>query len=349
MDTLRWLFLADDGGLRAGWRLLLHLVVLVAGFVVMFVAIGVYMVTQLPQDPLEQLVVQSLVFGAVMLVVHVLSGLVIDIRMAPRLGRGRLRGAGLGGGLVRTVLELFGGIAMGAFALVPAVGIAAIAGIDIQLAELTPWRLLMFGGVSVVLVFAATAEELLFRGYAFSWLGASVSRLVQWALGAMGTSRRIGVAVGDLLGFGGVIVGTSVIFGLLHAGNPGASVLGGVNTVLAGLWFAVLVLRTRSLWPAVGAHWAWNAVHGLVLGMPLSGVSEDAGYAMPSLLVTTTGAPDWLGGGSYGVEGSVGATVACLFMILLSVAWPRRRGAQGNAAFATGALAPDEGIDPGAR
>jgi len=85
-----------------------------------------------------------------------------------------------------------------------------------------------------VFVFAAAAEELLFRGYPLQTL-----------------TRAHLAWLGILL--------TSVPFAAVHLNNP--NVVPGftfLNTALAGLWLAVAYLRTRSLWLPLGLHWAWN-------------------------------------------------------------------------------------------
>lgn len=137
-------------------------------------------------------------------------------------------------------------------------------------------------GSGVLLVIAAFAEEAMFRGYALQTL--SRARLA-W----------LGVAL------------TLALFGVAHLTNPN-TVPGFtfINTSIAGLWFAIAYLRTRSLWLPLGLHWAWNWALGWFFGLPVSGLNV---AAHPLMKASDIG-PYWLTGGSYGIEGGLAGTVA---------------------------------------
>lgn len=134
-------------------------------------------------------------------------------------------------------------------------------------------------------VFAASAEEVLFRGYPLQ------------------TLTRANLA------WLGIIL-TSVSFAAAHVNNPhvvpGFSI---VNTTMAGVWLAVAYLRTRSLWLPLGLHWSWNWTMGSILGLPVSGISR---LAPAPLLHAVNAGPDWITGGAYGIEGGGACTVALL-------------------------------------
>jgi membrane protease YdiL (CAAX protease family) len=145
--------------------------------------------------------------------------------------------------------------------------------------------------VSLMLfVFAAAAEEMLFRGYPLQ------------------TLTRANLAwLGVLL--------TSVPFAAVHLNNPHA-VPGFtfVNTALAGVWLAVAYLRTRSLWLPLALHWSWNWAQASLLGFPVSGIER---IAPAPLLQAMNAGPDWLTGGAYGIEGGAACTVALLISTLV--------------------------------
>jgi membrane protease YdiL (CAAX protease family) len=137
----------------------------------------------------------------------------------------------------------------------------------------------------VVFVFAAAAEEMLFRGYPLQTLARSH---LAW----------LGVFL------------TSVPFAAVHLRNP--NVVPGftfINTALAGIWLAVAYLRTRSLWLPLGLHWSWNWVQASLLGLPVSGIER---ISPAPLLKAMNLGPDWLTGGAYGIEGGAACTVALL-------------------------------------
>jgi membrane protease YdiL (CAAX protease family) len=132
--------------------------------------------------------------------------------------------------------------------------------------------------VSLVLLFGAAGEELLFHGYAF--------QLLIRSLGAFAT-----------------ILPASILFGLAHAGNVNANLLGLINTVLWGILLGYAYLRTQALWLPIGMHFGWNVTLPL-FGVNLSGFTMGVtGYG----LHWNAGAL-WSGGG-YGPEGSLLTTV----------------------------------------
>lgn len=127
---------------------------------------------------------------------------------------------------------------------------------------------------------AATAEELLFRGYA-------LQRLI------------------DALGAPFAVVATSTLFGLAHIGNPGASLFSTLNTILAGILMSVAYLKTQTMWLQCGLHAAWNFFMGPVFCFRVSGIDFE-----PQMFATHASGPTWWTGGAYGPEaGAVGTLV----------------------------------------
>ncbi|MFV0457566.1 MAG: lysostaphin resistance A-like protein [Actinomycetales bacterium] len=104
--------------------------------------------------------------------------------------------------------------------------------------------------------------------------------------------------------FGSVValVSTSLLFGLVHLTNPGSSVWGAVAIAIeAGLLLGAAYLLTRRLWLAIGIHIGWNFSQAGIFSINVSGSGMGAG----GLLTSTMQGPDWLTGGSMGIEGSV--------------------------------------------
>jgi len=98
---------------------------------------------------------------------------------------------------------------------------------------------------------------------------------------------------------------TSLLFGAMHLANPGVTVLATLNVVVAGLFLGVLYLKTASLWLATGAHLAWNWCTGYLADVPVSGLE----ILNAPLYEGVVRGPDWLGGGSFGPEGSLISTL----------------------------------------
>jgi CAAX protease family protein len=184
------------------------------------------------------------------------------------------------------------GSALGAASLLLAAGVATLTrGIHFRFDPAGPRLIGQTLAVSLlVFIFAAAAEEILFRGYPLQTL----------------TRARL-AWVGVLL--------TSVPFAVVHLGNP--NVVPGftfLNTALAGVWLAIAYVRTRSLWLPLGLHWSWNWVQASVLGIPVSGIER---LAPAPLLRAINLGPDWLTGGAYGIEGGAACSLALLVSILV--------------------------------
>ncbi len=145
------------------------------------------------------------------------------------------------------------------------------------------------GAVVLVLLLGALAEELMFRGYPFQHL--------EQGIGAIGA-----------------ITIFSVMFGAVHLANPGASLWGLINTILIGVLLSISYLRTRALWVPWGIHFGWNFSLGLLFGLPVSGLR-----LFNVVVRTTASGPNWITGGSYGLEGS--ATAVAVILIGVVIVW----------------------------
>jgi membrane protease YdiL (CAAX protease family) len=159
-----------------------------------------------------------------------------------------------------------------------------------------------------VLVYLAVAfnEEFAFRGY----------QLRNLAEGLAG--RRLGPRAA-LVGAWAI---SSAAFGLAHVTNANTSTLSTLNLVLAGLLLSLPYLLTGELAVPIGLHLSWNLFQGTVYGFPVSG-------SVPSrrLLVPEQGGPALWTGGDFGPEGGLVGTVATLAGCVLIALWVRlRRG-----------------------
>lgn len=124
------------------------------------------------------------------------------------------------------------------------------------------------------MAFVALIEEILFRGILF--------RLLQRALNTWGA-----------------LVLSSILFALAHLPNAGITLLAVGITAAAGMMLAAAYLATGRLWLGVGLHFAWNYLSDGVFSFPTSS------HPAKGLVQGRLSGPEWLGGGAYGVEGSV--------------------------------------------
>lgn len=92
----------------------------------------------------------------------------------------------------------------------------------------------------------------------------------------------------------------SVVFGLVHAKNPGETWVGIAGIVLTGLFWCFTLRRTGNLWFAVGMHMIFDFGETFLYSVP------DSGVIFPGHLSSATLAgPTWLTGGTAGPEASV--------------------------------------------
>lgn len=135
---------------------------------------------------------------------------------------------------------------------------------------------LLTGGFIFLLV--GFSEEIFFRGY------------VMTALDQMRKPKL-------------TIILSSVIFAIAHLGNPNLSFLGIVNICFVGVLFAVMYIKTGSLWMPIGFHITWNYFQGNILGLPVSGLDTNG------LITSEVLRADIVSGGAFGPEGGLVATL----------------------------------------
>lgn len=110
------------------------------------------------------------------------------------------------------------------------------------------------------------------------------------------------------------VVGTGLLFGALHLVNPNATLVAAVNVALVGIWFGAMAWRAQSIWPAVGAHLAWNWFEGFVWGQSVSGIEARCS------LFTATARGAFFSGGAFGPEASGLTAVLLALACVVTVA-----------------------------
>lgn len=108
------------------------------------------------------------------------------------------------------------------------------------------------------------------------------------------------------------IIITSSIFAILHIFNGHISVIPLVNLFLYGIFAALYVIYTKSLWRICGLHAAWNWAQGNLLGVEVSGEDVPGG----AFIKLSAQGNDLISGGEFGVEGSL---VCSLLLTSLSI------------------------------
>ena len=124
----------------------------------------------------------------------------------------------------------------------------------------------------VVFLFVGWNEELLSRGYHLQTIASGINL------------------------FWGVII-SSAVFGLLHLGNPNATWISAAGIFFAGVYLAYAYIRTKQLWLSIGLHIGWNFFEGVVFGFPVSGIEN-----IYKLIRIRVHGPELWTGGAFGPE-----------------------------------------------
>lgn len=197
--------------------------------------------------------------------------------------RSRLSDIGLGwtGASRRNlVVGMLGGIGAALIVLLIPV-VVRVADIQPAPGEHFEWPSLLF--LSVLLVFGAIGEEMLFHGYAFQVFIAGAGPFA-------------------------AILPMSVLFAFLHASNPAFGILAGINTFLWGVLLGYSFLRSGDLWLPIGLHFGWNWTLPL-FGVNLSGLTMGVtGYTIRWKIGGL-----W-SGGAYGIEGGLLTTAIVVLL-----------------------------------
>jgi uncharacterized protein len=270
-------------GIRAGWRLLIFVVLLlclipVARFVGHLLTSGRPPSNQdeLTADPIN-LLLGALIFFLVVVAAFIMSKIegrpmrAYGIPVRGAFGRNFWVGA-LAGFLALTALML------SIFAL----GDFRFGGIALTAPDIARYATLW--GVSFL--FTGFFEEYLFRGY---------------PLFTLSTGIGFWPAAGLL----------SLFFAFAHSSNAHENLLGLAEIVPIAAFLCLTVRRTGSLWFAIGYHAAWDWGESFFYGIPDSGAS-----ARGHLLNGSLNGPIWITGGSAGPEGSL-----LLLPLMVLVIW----------------------------
>jgi len=320
-----------DGGLRAGWRLLIYAALVAALFFA-----GSLVVRQFVRPSRG-------VFSPGYLLIQESSSFIVIFAAALIMAQIERRSAGVYGLPLRGAFgKLFWqGCLIGLVEVSALVGLIAAFGgysfgsLAVHGGELLRWGMIWAFFFLVVGLF----EEFLFRGYIqFTmaemgfWAAGILFSAVFWRLHMSHRGDGVGFWLAATwlvlviarfglrnlgenakgIGFWPAAILLSLLFGRVHLENPGEGLVGAAGVVTIALVFAFALRRTGNLWLVVGWHAAFDFGETFLFSVPNSGIVFDGHLSNASL----HGA-NWLTGGTVGPEGSV---FSFLTMALLAIA-----------------------------
>ena len=291
-STLRRIFIGEEG-LRAGWGLLLFLLLFVVPMFTVLHLIHLKNNRNEPENPAFLLSLEGAQFAWVVVVTWIMS----------KIERRPMGVYGLGGR--RKAARFFAGLGWGFFFLSLLVLILSKTGllvIDGRL--LAGGDILRYGAIWLIgFLFVALLEEYLVRGY------------VQYTLarGLTAIYRRVFKTIhSEALGFWTAAFIFAFVFGLGHGHNPGESPIGLFSAGSIALIFCLTLWRTGSLWWAVGLHAAWDWSQSF-----LYGVADSGTFVQHRLFASHPVGKPLLSGGATGPEGSIYVVAIELLIILV--------------------------------
>lgn len=172
-----------------------------------------------------------------------------------------------------------------------ATGVFHYGGLALHGADVAKWAVIYV----LVFLLVALREEFRARGYALFTLAKGI-------------------------GFWPAAVLSSAYFGYSHIGNSGEDWIGLFNAGAFGLLLCFLLRRTGNLWLPIGFHLAFDWGETYFYGVPDSGT-----VAPDHLLNASYSGPAWLSGGSVGPEGSLLCTALIVVVWILCARWLRAR------------------------
>ena len=258
----------NDRGLRAGWRILIYIVlILVLAFTMNLVLDKIFHLPRTSTPGPWQIFIQEfLLFVLVFLPACFMAWL--EHRSAGDYGLPlhSLFGTRFWQGCALGVIEIV--VLMGCIA---AFGGYSFGSLNLRGPAIFKWALYW----ALFFVVVGLFEEFAFRGY------------LQFTLA-------------DGIGFWPAAWILSLSFGAVHLGNKGEGWVGAAGVAMIGLIFALALKRTGNLWLVVGWHAAFDFGETFLFSVPNSGA------VFPGHLSNATlHGPTWLTGGTIGPEGSV--------------------------------------------
>lgn len=135
-------------------------------------------------------------------------------------------------------------------------------------------------------------EELIFRGLAFQII-----------------EERFGAIAAIML--------SSSLFAAAHVWNPSLSIIGLMNIFFGGVLFALMYIKSRSLYPQIIFHFGWNFILAFIIGSPVSGLNFGEGIFIPSNQ-NLSGFMNIFLGGRFGVEEGLITTLILILLIVFT-------------------------------
>lgn len=157
----------------------------------------------------------------------------------------------------------------------------------------------------IAMVIIGFYEELIFRGY----------QILNMVEGFYSSKINLNTAVLFAIAI------SSVIFGVLHAGNPNATTISTLNIIFAGVIIAIPYLVTGRLAISIGIHISWNFVQGGLFGFAVSGTR----FRGSLIQIEQYGSP-YITGRNFGPEAGLLGIFGIILILILFYFYIKQQG-----------------------
>ncbi len=290
------MFKNREGKVRSGWKIAgmmvtSYLLTIIIGIII-GIAVGIYYLLQMKGSKIDMTQFQNEIrsitegnntFKYVSLLIQEITFILIPVVAWKYIIKRPLSNMGLTSfkkGTKELIIGLFFGIV--------SISMVFILLVLTSSAKVTAWAPhFTWDQLVYVLIYISVgfAEEIFTRGYIMS---------------ALRQTRNVYVAV----------LGSAIIFALMHSGNSGISLIAYLNLTLVGILFAFMYLKSGNLWMCIGFHITWNYFQGCVYGFEVSGNTSNG------IITTQNTGNALLNGGAFGPEGGLFVTIILLFGFL---------------------------------
>ncbi len=230
--------------------------------------------------------------GAIGMVLNVVLSTVLVLKVS------KIKMKDLGLSSKKAVSSLLAGALLGLVILsLVGITIKLIGGVNIEYVYQSSFLIPILIGL-LFFAFQGFWEELIFRSYLMTHF-----------------AKKMGIPIAILV--------SSVLFTLIHALNPGMTVVPVVNLMTFSVVFSLVYLVTGNLWLTGLFHSLWNFSQGVIFGALVSGVSlkETVFKSIPATDNTL------ISGGNFGFEGSIVTTIVGVVLIIILFSMAKKRGA----------------------
>jgi membrane protease YdiL (CAAX protease family) len=283
----------NDNRVRAGWRLLLQFVLFLLLVFSLMIAKNVLITESMK-------IYDSLTMG--------IAG-IISIWVAAKLwDRRNIKDYGLAWSKKwakeLTLGLILGFLAMGLIFFIEwSAGWIEVVGFGWERSSVVPYPFWILSYL-ISMIIIGFYEELIFRGY----------QIINMVEGFYSSSINL-VKASAL-----AILISSIIFGLLHAGNANATLVSTLNIMMAGIMLAVPFLLTGRLAISIGIHISWNFIQGGLFGFAVSGMPFRG-----SIIQIKQKGTAYITGGSFGPEAGLLGLFGILFILALVILYIRKQ------------------------